>query len=69
MIMNYRRVFALEEANLTYKGILKNNKNHEAFGYFKVFEKATNALIGLGEITINNDFTEAEIEYMLMPDY
>lgn len=69
MIMNYGRVFTLEEADLTYKGILKNNKKHEAFGYFKVFEKTTNAFIGLGAMTINNDFTEVEVEYMLLPNY
>ncbi len=69
MLMNYGRVFTLEESKLTYKGMLKNNKNYEAFGYFKVFEKDTNAFIGLGAITLNNDSAEAEIEYMLMPDY
>lgn len=69
MVMNYGRVFSLEEANLTYKGILKNNESHETFGYFKVFENATNVFIGLGAMTINNDFTEAEVEYMLLPDY
>lgn len=69
MVMNYGRAFTLEESNLTYKSMLKNNKNSEAFGYFKVFEKGTNVFIGSGAITLNNDFTEAEIEYMLMPDY
>lgn len=69
MVMNYGRVFTLEEANLTYKGMLKNNKSDEAFGYFIVFEKATNTFIGLGAIIINNDFSEAEVEYMLLPNY
>ena len=69
MKMNYGRVFTMDESILTYKGILKNNKNYEEFGYFKVFEKHTNNFIGLGAIILNNDFSEAEIEYMLMPDY
>lgn len=69
MVMNYGRVFTLEEADLTYKDMMQNNKKHEAFGYFKVFEKATNTFIGLGAITINNNFSEAEIEYMLLPDH
>lgn len=69
MVMNYGRVFTLIESNLIYKRMLKSNKNYEAFGYFKVFEKDTNAFIGSSAITLNNDFTEAEIEYMLMPDY
>ena len=69
MVMNYGRVFTLEETNEIYEGMLNINKNHEAFGYFKVFEKATNAYIGLGAMVINNDFTEGEIEYMLLPEY
>lgn len=69
MIMNYGRAFTLDEANLAYKGMLKNNKRHEAYGYLKVFEKAANIFIGIGALTINNDFTEAEIKYMLLPDY
>ena len=67
--MNYGRVFTIDESILTYKGIMINNKNYEDFGYFKVFEKYTNNFIGIGAITINNDFSEAEIEYMLIPDY
>ena len=69
MVMNYGRVFTIDESILTYKGIMINNKNYEDFGYFKVFEKYTNNFIGIGAITINNDFSEAEIEYMLIPDY
>ncbi|MDR7856601.1 GNAT family N-acetyltransferase [Tissierella sp.] len=69
MVMNYGRVFSLEEANLTYKGILKNNVKHEDFGYFKVFNKNKNIFIGLGSITINNELTESEIEYMILPEY
>ena len=46
-----------------------NNKNYEDFGYFKVFKKDTKNFIGLGAIILNNDFSEAEIEYMLIPDY
>ena len=69
MAMNYGRVFTIDESILTYKGIIINNKNYEDFGHFKVFEKNTKNFIGLGAITINNDFSEAEIEYMLIPDY
>ena len=69
MAMNYGRVFTIDESILTYKGIMINNKSYEVFGHFKVFEKNTKNFIGLGAITINNDFSEAEIEYMLIPDY
>lgn len=69
MVMNYGRVFTMDESILIYKGIMVNNKNYEDFGYFKVFEKDTKNFIGLGAIILNNDFSEAEIEYMLIPDY
>ena len=69
MVMNYGRVFQLEEAKECYKDLLENSMKHEPFGSFKVFEKATNAFMGSGALIINNDFTEAEIEYMLLPEY
>lgn len=69
MIMNYGRVFTLEEANQLYKGMLKRNKRHDDFGDFKVFQRDTNTFIGLGTLSINNDFTECELEYMLLPEY
>lgn len=69
MIMNYGRVFTLEEAKKVYKGILEKNEIHEEFGQFKVFEATTNNFIGLGGLIISDDFTKAEIEYLLLPEY
>lgn len=69
MAMNFGRIFTLEEAAIVYKGIMKRSKQHEKFGDFKVFEKDTNNFMGIGTIVVNDDFTEAEIEYMLLPEY
>ncbi len=69
MVMNYGRVFTLEEAKKVYKGILEKNEIHEDLGQFKVFEVNTNAFIGLGGLIISNDFTDAEVEYLLLPEY
>ena len=69
MVMNYGRVFSLEEAKKCYKRLLENSKKHERFGSFKVFEIDTNIFIGLGALVISDDFTEAEVEYMLLPEY
>jgi len=69
MIMNFGRAFLLEEAKKYYKRLLENNKKHEDFGHFKVFEATTNTFIGMGELSINDDFTEAEIGYLLLPEY
>ena len=69
MVMNYGRVFSLEEAKKCYKRLLQNNKKNEGFGSFKVFEMDTNIFIGLGALEISGDLTEAEVEYMLLPEY
>jgi len=69
MTMNYGRVFSLEEAKKFYSRLLENNKKNEDFGSFKVFEMNTNIFIGSGALVISDDFTEAEVEYMLLPGY
>jgi hypothetical protein len=69
MVMNYGRVFTLEEAKKCYKRLLENSNKHECFGSFKVFEVDTNIFIGSGALVISDDFTEAEVEYMLLPEY
>ncbi|GAA0774201.1 GNAT family N-acetyltransferase [Clostridium subterminale] len=67
MVMNYGRVFTLKEAKKVYKGILEKNEVHEEFGQFKVFEATTNTFIGIGGLIMSDDFTEAEVEYLLLP--
>jgi ribosomal-protein-alanine N-acetyltransferase len=69
MVMNYGRIFTLEEAKKVYKGLLEKNKIHQDFGQFKVFEATTNNFIGLCGLIISDDFTKAEIEYLLLPEY
>lgn len=69
MVMNYGRVFTLEEAKKYYKKVLEINEKYKGFGQFKVFEGSNKNFIGLGAIVANEDVTEAEIEYLLLPDY
>lgn len=69
MKMNYGRIFTPEESEQVYKATLMQGKNHEDFGQFKVFEASTNNYIGTGNIYVNDEVTEAEIEYMLLPEY
>ncbi|GCD10554.1 GNAT family N-acetyltransferase [Clostridium tagluense] len=69
MVMNYGRVFLLEEAKKCYKRLLEDNKKNEGFGSFKVFEMNTNVFIGSGALVISDDLTEAEVEYMILPEY
>ena len=69
MEMHFETVFQLEDAKRYYKHLLENNKDHKDFGSFKVFETATNNFIGLGELSISEDLTEADFEFVLLPDY
>lgn len=69
MIMNYGRAFTMEEAEKVYKRFLENNKKYEDFGQFKVFEKVTNTFMGLGGISLNEDLTVVDLEYLLLPEY
>lgn len=69
MNMNLGRVFTIEESQMYFKGLLKSLDRHEKCGNFKVFERGTNAFIGVCALSINKDFSEAEVEYMLMPEY
>lgn len=69
MKMNYGRVFTLEESVNYYSKMLENNKVNEAFGAFKVFERGTKAFLGMGALILNEDLTEAEVEYLLLPEF
>lgn len=69
MQMNYGRVFTQEEAKYLYEYMLKINQEQAAYGYFKVFLKTTNEYIGVGAAVLNENDMEAEIEYMLFPEY
>lgn len=69
MVMNFGRIFTREEAKMFFDNMLKINRKHKEFGYFKVFEKTNNKLIGLGGIILNQEDLEAEVEYLLLPEY
>ncbi|MDU1350394.1 GNAT family N-acetyltransferase [uncultured Clostridium sp.] len=69
MVMNYGRVFSVEEAKKCYEGLLEKGRKGESFGGFKVFEESTNTFIGLGALLVNDNFTEVEVEYSLLPEY
>ena len=68
MNMNFGRVFTEEESNKTFAGMLKSNVN-ELAGYYKVYEAESKEYVGLGAMTVNDDLTEAEIEYMILPQF
>lgn len=70
MAMITERAIELTEAKSDYNKLLEKNKFHENFGSFKVFESKDKAYIGLAKLEVeNNDMKEAELGYMLLPEY
>lgn len=69
MALNYGRIFTLEEAEYLYNYALDTNSKYEDFGEYKVFDSATNTFIGTCGFLPNEDLSEAEIEYLLLPEY
>ncbi|QWH12543.1 N-acetyltransferase [Bacillus mycoides] len=60
----------LDEAQNDYGKLLRRNEKHKLFGSYKVYDSITNEFIGLGHITVNeDDFKEAELGYMLLPEH
>ena len=69
MNMNFGRIFTDEEIEITFKQLSNNHTTSEDFGSFTVFEISSNKFMGLGTIYIRDDSAEAEVEYMLLPEY
>ncbi|MGG0730568.1 GNAT family N-acetyltransferase [Bacillus paramycoides] len=64
------RAIPLEEAQNDYEKLLRRNQKHKLFGYYKVYDSATNEFIGLGHVTVNeDDLKEAELGYMILPEH
>lgn len=70
MAMVTERSIPLDEAKSDFRLLLDKNRKYQDFGNFKVLEKATNNFIGLAKLEINeNDFSEAELGYLLLPKF
>ena len=64
------RAIPVEEAKQNFNKILENNKVHKSFGSFKVIDKISRDFLGSALLRINNlDSDEAEIGYVLLPNY
>ena len=63
------RILTKEEAKQLFEYVLQINQKNEIYGYFKVFKEDTKDFMGLGAAVINDNLTQAEIEYMLLPQY
>ncbi|WML32804.1 GNAT family N-acetyltransferase [Clostridium sp. OS1-26] len=70
MAMITERAIPLDEARGNYNLLLSNNELQKSFGSFKVMELKTNNFIGLAKLKIEEmNAKEAELGYMLLPEY
>lgn len=68
MKMNFGRIFTDKECSIIYTNMMKCNLN-DKIGYFKVYTKEKESYIGLSALTTDENITEAEIEYMILPEF
>lgn len=69
MTMNYGEPLPEEIVKMIFDYLLEINKLHTDFGNFKVLHKDTDEVIGFGSIKLNEELTDGELEYMLLPEY
>ena len=67
MDMNMGRVFTQEEAEGYFAHILSYRKSHPASGTYKIMKQYDGRLIGAASLWENE--SEAEVDYMLLPEY
>ncbi len=70
MEMITERATEVDEAKSDFKKIIENNRLDSNFGNYKILNSSTNEFIGLAKLEIkNNETEEAELGYMLLPEY
>lgn len=70
MAMITERAIPLQEAQTEFEKKLKKNEIHPDFGIFKILGKENGEFVGLAKLEIQaSDSTEAELGYMLLPEY
>ena len=64
------RSIPLDEAKVNYGKLLLRNERDAIFGSYQFYLSETEEFIGLGHLTVKDELkTEAEIGYMLLPQY
>lgn len=64
------RAIPFDEAQENYRKLIKRNEKDRLFGSYKVYDGKTHAFIGLFHMTLNEKKPEeAEIGYMILPEY
>ncbi|WP_039042321.1 GNAT family N-acetyltransferase [Sporosarcina sp. ZBG7A] len=64
------RAFLYDEAKISFQKLINRNEKHDGFGSYKIYDYLEEAFVGLGHLTLNeNKMGEAEIGYMMFPEY
>ncbi|VDG96837.1 Predicted acetyltransferase [Lysinibacillus sphaericus] len=64
------RAFLYDESKISFQKLINRNEKHDKFGSYKIYDYLDKTFIGLGHLTLNeNKSYEAEIGYMLLPEY
>lgn len=64
------RTFPFDEAKLSFQKLINRNKKYDKFGSYKIYDYLSETFVGLGHLTFNEEqSSEAEIGYMLLPEY
>ena len=70
MAMITERALSKEEAMKKFNYFLENNELHKSFGSFKVLEVGSSKMLGFAKLEITKEKPEeAELGYMLLPDF
>jgi len=70
MAMITERALGLEEAKSKYEKLLENNELEPEFGSFKVLQYDTDEFLGFAKLEVKaKNPEEAELGYMLLPEY
>ncbi|GAA0497772.1 GNAT family N-acetyltransferase [Salinibacillus aidingensis] len=69
MAMITERSIPMKEAQENFQKLLDTNNDFEGFGTYKVFNSKNDEFIGLGKLIKSNENKEAELGYMVLPEY
>ncbi len=64
------RAIPYDEAKTNFQKLIRRNEKYSKFGSYKIYNCLNEVFVGLGHLTLNEDqISEAEIGYMLLPEY
>ena len=64
------RPISYKEAKINYQHVLERNQKFKDYGSYKIYDGLGKEFVGLGSLILNeNQLSEAEIGYMILPEF